>query len=105
MDWVYGSRDHGSLSVHDGLTTMEWCDRSEARNVLVIAQSKRERGGCQGSRQWCHLEAELCRWPYDGAQQWQLVVLPWGDGSGHVDERLESGLVRSIIGMLSSRLL
>jgi hypothetical protein len=43
MDWVYGSRDHGSLSVHDGLTTMEWCDRSEARNVLVIAQSKRER--------------------------------------------------------------
>jgi hypothetical protein len=39
MDRVYESRDHGWLSIHGGLTTMGRCDRSGAREVVVIAQS------------------------------------------------------------------
>jgi hypothetical protein len=30
--------------------------RSGAREVVVIARRERERGGCQGSHQLCHLE-------------------------------------------------
>jgi hypothetical protein len=43
MDRVYGSRDHNWLSVHNGLGTMERCGRSEAWEVIVIAQRERER--------------------------------------------------------------
>jgi hypothetical protein len=43
MDRVYGSRDHGWLSVHGGLVTMGQHGRSEAREVIVIAQRERER--------------------------------------------------------------
>jgi hypothetical protein len=43
MDRVYGSRDHGWLSVHCGLTAMGRRDRSGAREVIVIAQRERER--------------------------------------------------------------
>jgi hypothetical protein len=42
MDRVYESRDHSWLSIHGGLATMERCDRSEAREVVVIAQRERE---------------------------------------------------------------
>jgi hypothetical protein len=62
---------------------------------------ERGRGGL-GSHQWCHMEAELWRWPHDGAQQRRLVVLQWGVGFGCEEERLELGLVRWIIGVLSS---
>jgi hypothetical protein len=37
MDWVYGSQDHNSLSIHGGLTTMGRRDCSRAREVVVIA--------------------------------------------------------------------
>jgi hypothetical protein len=43
MDRVYGSRDHGWLSVHGGLVTMGQHGRSEAQEVIVIAQRERER--------------------------------------------------------------
>jgi hypothetical protein len=43
MDWVFGSRDHGWLLVHDGLATMERRDRSRAREVVVKARRERER--------------------------------------------------------------
>jgi hypothetical protein len=56
MDRVYGSRDHGWLSVHGGLMTMGRCGRSGAREVVVIARG--EGGGLQGYEQWHHLEAE-----------------------------------------------
>jgi hypothetical protein len=59
MDWVYGSRNHGWLSVHGGLVTMGRRGRSEAQEVIVIAP--RERGGCWGSYQLCHLKTELQR--------------------------------------------
>jgi hypothetical protein len=65
MDRVYGSRDHDWLSDHGGLATMGQCGRSESREVVMIAQREGERG--QGSHQWRHLEAELWRWPHDGA--------------------------------------
>jgi hypothetical protein len=54
MDQVYGSRDHGCLSIHGGLATMGQRDRSGAREVVVIAQRERERergGGHQSSHQ------------------------------------------------------
>jgi hypothetical protein len=105
MDRVYGSRDHGWLSVHGGLMTMERCGRSRAREVVVIAQREREGGGRQGSHQWRHLEAELQRRPHDCAQQRRLVVLQWGDSSRREEGRLEPGWVQWIMGVLSSRLL
>jgi hypothetical protein len=43
MARVYGSRDHGWLSIHGGLTTMGRCSRFEAREVIVIARRERER--------------------------------------------------------------
>jgi hypothetical protein len=43
MDRVYGSQDHGWLSVHCGLTTMGRRDRSGAWEIIVIAQRERER--------------------------------------------------------------
>jgi hypothetical protein len=43
MDQVYGSRDHGCLSIHGGLATMGQRDRSGAQEVVVIAQRERER--------------------------------------------------------------
>jgi hypothetical protein len=75
MDRVYGSRDHGWLSVHGGLVTMGQHGRSEAREVIVIAQRERERGGHQGSHQRRHLETELRRLPHNGAQQRRSMVL------------------------------
>jgi hypothetical protein len=42
MDWVFGSRDHGWLLVHDGLATMERRGRSRAREVVVKARRERE---------------------------------------------------------------
>jgi hypothetical protein len=43
MDRVYGSRDPDWFSVHSGLTTMGWCGRSGAQEVIVIARRERER--------------------------------------------------------------
>jgi hypothetical protein len=43
MHQVYGSRDHGCLSVHGGPATMGRRDRSGAREVIVVAQRERER--------------------------------------------------------------
>jgi hypothetical protein len=43
MGRVYGSRDHGWLSVHGGLTTMGRPGRSGAWEVIVIARRERER--------------------------------------------------------------
>jgi hypothetical protein len=43
MDRVYGSRDHGWLSVHGGLTIMKRCGRSRAQEVIVIARREREK--------------------------------------------------------------
>jgi hypothetical protein len=43
MDQVYGSQDHGWLLVHGGLMTMGQRDRSEAWEVIVIAQRERQR--------------------------------------------------------------
>jgi hypothetical protein len=43
MDRVYGSRDHGWLSVHGGLTTMGRRGHSGAREVVMIAQREREK--------------------------------------------------------------
>jgi hypothetical protein len=43
MDCVYGSRDHGWVSVHGGLATMERCGRSRAQEVIMIARRERER--------------------------------------------------------------
>jgi hypothetical protein len=37
---VYGSRDHGWLSVHGGLMTMGRRGRSRAREFVVIAQRR-----------------------------------------------------------------
>jgi hypothetical protein len=42
MDWVYGSRDHNSLSVYGGLVTMRRHSRYRAREVFVIAQGERD---------------------------------------------------------------
>jgi hypothetical protein len=39
---VYGSRDHGRLSVHGGLTTMGRRGHSIAQEVVVIAWKERE---------------------------------------------------------------
>jgi hypothetical protein len=86
---------------HGALATMERCDRSRAREFVVIAQRERERG----SHQWHHLEAELQRWPHDGAQHRRPVVTQWGDGSGREEERLEPGWVRWVMGVLSTHLL
>jgi hypothetical protein len=71
MDRVYGSRDHGRLSVHDGLI-----EREEVVGVFY---------------QWRHLEVKLRRWSHDGTQQRRLVVLRWRDDSGCEEERLEPG--------------
>jgi hypothetical protein len=43
MDRVYGSRDPDWFLVHSGLTTMGWCGRSGAQEVIVIARRERER--------------------------------------------------------------
>jgi hypothetical protein len=104
MDRVYGLRDHDWLAVHGGLTTMGWCGLSGARGGRRDS-SKKEREGHRGSHQWRHLEAELWRWSHDDAQQRRLVVLRWGDGSWHEEERLELGWVQWIMGVLLSRLL
>jgi hypothetical protein len=72
MDQVYGSRDHDWLSLHGGLVTMKRHGRSGAREVIMIAQRERGRRSCH---QWCHLEAELQRWPLDCAQQRRPMVL------------------------------
>jgi hypothetical protein len=42
MDQVYGTRDHGWLSVHGGLATMERCGCSGAWKVIMIAQREGE---------------------------------------------------------------
>jgi hypothetical protein len=42
MNRVYGSQDHGWLSVHGGLMTMGRRDSSRAQEVVVIAQRERE---------------------------------------------------------------
>jgi hypothetical protein len=70
--------------------------------VIAQRERERERGGHRGSHQWCHLEAELQRWPHDGAQQRQPVVLQCGDGFRREEERLEPRLVWWIMGGLSS---
>jgi hypothetical protein len=79
MDRVYESRDHSWLSIHGGLATMERCDRSEAREVVVIAQRERERrllefspmtplagGAMEMATRWCSIEeaggAPMGRW-------------------------------------------
>jgi hypothetical protein len=49
MDQIYGSRGHGWLSVHGGLMSMGRHCRSRAREVVMIAQRERERGGHWGS--------------------------------------------------------
>jgi hypothetical protein len=103
MDRVYRSRDRSWLSVHGGLATMGQRSRSEAQEVIVMDRRERERGH-RGSHQWRHLEAELRRWPHDGAKQRRPVVLRWGDGSGH-KKRLEPRWVRWIMGVLLLRLL
>jgi hypothetical protein len=36
MDFVYGSRNYGWLSVHGGLATIGQRDRSEAREVFGV---------------------------------------------------------------------
>jgi hypothetical protein len=69
------------------------------------ARPLRGSGGNQGSHQWHHLKAELWRWPHDGAEQRRPVVLQWGDGSGHEEDRLESGWVQWIMGVFSLCLL
>jgi hypothetical protein len=84
---------------------MGQCDHSMAWEVIMIAQRERERGGHQGCHQWHHLETELRRWPHDGAQKRQPVVLRWGDGSRREEERLEPGWVRWIMGVLSLHIL
>jgi hypothetical protein len=43
MNYVYVSRDHGWLSVHDGLVTMGQHGHSGAWEVIVIARRERER--------------------------------------------------------------
>jgi hypothetical protein len=43
IDQVYGSRDHGWLSVHGGLVTMGRCGCSGAQKVIVTAWRERER--------------------------------------------------------------
>jgi hypothetical protein len=40
---VYESRDHGWLSIHDGLVTMGRCSCSRVWEVVVIARRERER--------------------------------------------------------------
>jgi hypothetical protein len=91
IDRVYGSLDHDWLSVHGGLVTLGHHDHSMAQDVVVIARRERERGR-QSSHQWCHATWRwLLRWPHDGAQQRQSVVLRWGDGSRREEERLEPG--------------
>jgi hypothetical protein len=39
-----------------------------------------------------HGGGALRRWPHNNAQQRRLVVLRWGDGSGHEEERLKLGV-------------
>jgi hypothetical protein len=99
---VYRLRDHDWLSVHGGLATMGRGGHSEAQEVIMIAQ--RERGGCQGSHQWRHLEVELQRWSHDDTQQRRSAVLRWRDGFER-ENRLESGWVRWIMTILSLHLL
>jgi hypothetical protein len=43
IDQVYGSRDHGWLSVHGGLVTMGRCGCSGAQKVIVTTWRERER--------------------------------------------------------------
>jgi hypothetical protein len=43
IDRIYGSRDHGWLSIYGGLTTIWQCGRSKAQEVIVTAQRERER--------------------------------------------------------------
>jgi hypothetical protein len=57
------------------------CDHGVARPLWgsggrrdSLELRERERGRL-GSHQWCYLEAELRRWPHDGAQQRRPVVL------------------------------
>jgi hypothetical protein len=66
MDRVYGSRDHGYLSVYGGLMAMGRRSHSGAREVVVIARSERG-GGRRHSHQRRHLEMELQGWPHDDA--------------------------------------
>jgi hypothetical protein len=90
IDWVYGSQDHGWLSVHGGLTTMRWRGHSRTRDIIMIAQREREReeevvGVLTNDATWRQ------RLPHDNAQLRGSVVLQWGDGSGHEDESFEPG--------------
>jgi hypothetical protein len=49
MDRVYGSCDHGWLSVDGGLTTMGWRNRSDAREVVPGMRKRNwSLGGCGG---------------------------------------------------------
>jgi hypothetical protein len=59
MDRLYGSWDHGWLSVHGGLVTMGRRGRFKAQEIIVIAQREGERGGHQSSHQWRRLEAKM----------------------------------------------
>jgi hypothetical protein len=45
IDRVHGTQDHNWLSVHGGLTTMGWCGRFRAREVVVIARRERKSSG------------------------------------------------------------
>jgi hypothetical protein len=100
MNRVYESR----LSIHSGLMTMGRHGRSRAREVVVIPQRERERGGHHSSHQLRYSEKELRRWAHDGAQQRWPVVLQWEDDSRRKEDRLEPGWMRWIMMVLSSRL-
>jgi hypothetical protein len=79
MDQVYGSRDHGWLLVHDGLTTVGQCRHSRAREVIRVLTN--------------------------GTTYRRSMVLGWGNGSGREEERLEPRWMRCIMGVLSLYLL
>jgi hypothetical protein len=55
VDPIYKSQGHGWLSVHGGLTTMGQRSRSGAREVIVVAQRKREEviGVLNRGSRWC----------------------------------------------------
>jgi hypothetical protein len=75
MDWIYGSRDHGWLSVHGGLVTMGRRSPLGLGGRRDCLEREREKGGHQNSHQWRHLEVELQRWPHDDAQKRRSVML------------------------------
>jgi hypothetical protein len=106
MNRVYGSQDHVWLSVYGGLVTMGLHGRSEAREVIVIAQREREResrsSGLSSMVPLGDGAAEMARWRHSTEVVGGAPMERWFRVQGG---EIGAGWMRWIIEVLSLHLL